>query len=255
MLKSSVILFLICLTAGPAQLVGQDSTSVSSGTASTGKNIYRKAWHAGFLIHTRGIGGHYRGEVFKGSRIKNFYAIEAYNIKHIEEQKSFNPSGDQSNSFIYGKMNQVYVFKGGIGRQSIMFEKLVLRGVQISSVVGANLLFALVKPVYVNVYRFEDERQVESTERYNPYEHSYGQIIGRGPFLKGFGEAQIIPGFGLKTAMNFEFAPTDEKIKAIEVGANIDGFMKPLPLMAFNTQYSVQLTLYVNFQFGKKSFL
>lgn len=230
--------------------VGQDTAS-----ASTGKNIYRKAWHAGFLISTRGIGGHYRGEVFRGSMQKNFWAIEAYNIKHPKEQKSFNPAGDQSNSFIFGKMNHAYVFRGGVGQQRLMFEKLVLRGVQISTVYGVNLAFALMKPIYVEVYRNDEDGQIPSTERYNPYDHSYNQIIGRGPFLKGFGESKIIPGLGLKAALNFEFAPDDELIKAIEIGMNADGFMDPLPIMAFNTQYNMHLNFYINFQFGKKSYL
>lgn len=230
--------------------IGQDTAS-----ASTSKAIYRQAWTGGFIIHTRGIGGHYRYERFRGSRYKQFIGAELYNIKHPKEQKSFNPGGDESNSFIYGKLNHAYVLRGGVGRQKIMFEKLVDRGVQISSVLGVFVDLAIVKPIYLEIVKIQDDIQVVSTERYDPYIHPYGRIVGRGPWLKGFGDAQMIPGLGLKAALNFEFAPEGESIKALEIGANLDGFTQPLPLMAFNTQYNIHLNLYLNFQFGKKSFL
>lgn len=232
-------------------LMGQENE-----TGEYKKNVYRKSWNIGGLIHTRGFGLNFRNETFKTARIKNFWTIEAYNIKHPKEQKSFGSSGDDSKSFVYGKLNNFYVLKGGVGRQKELFGKEVIRGVQISAIYNINLNLGFLKPVYLEVFKRDEEGRVyTSTERYDPNVHSLNQISGKAPWINGTDKMGFAPGLGAKFALNFEFAPQDEKIKAIEMGVNVDGFFQPVPIMANQNDQYVFVNLYINFQFGRKSYL
>ena len=230
--------------------VCQDSSSTNFG-----KNIYRKSWNLGFKVHTTGIGGEFRQERFVTATQKNFWNIDISNIKHVKEQKSFNQGQDESN-IVYGKLNSFYQIRAGIGQQKVMFKKLVIRGVQISSVYNLALTVGWLKPVFVEVQVGDlNENPTPSTEQYDPYSHSYERISGKGPWRSGLGSSTIVPGASAKFALNFEFSPEEDEIKAIEAGIILDGFIDPIPQMAFNRQYNVFFNVYISFLFGRKTYL
>jgi hypothetical protein len=220
------------------------------------KNIYRKSWHLGAILHTSGIGASFRKENYKTALIKHFWTLEAYNLKHPKEQKTFGANGDDSKSFVYGKLNHLYVLKGGIGRQKTLFEKEEIRGVQISTVYNINASLGFLKPVYLEVYKKQPDNQVILvTERYDPDQHTINQIAGKASWAQGINETRLVPGLSAKFGLNFEFAPKDEKIKAIELGINVDGFFGNMEVMAFQREQYVFTNLYLNFQFGRKRYL
>ena len=229
----------------------QDSTGLAIQ-----RNIYRKSWNLGIMIHTRGVGATFRKEKFKTALKKNFWTLEAYNIKHAKEQKTYGANGDDSKSFVYGKMNHLYVLKGGIGRQKTLFEKEVVRGVQISTIYNIDASLGFLKPVYLEVYQRQADNQVILvTERYDPDKHTLNQIAGKASWAQGLDETRIVPGLSAKFGLNFEFAPKDEKIKAIELGVNVDGFFGNMEIMARQPEQYVFTNLYLNFQFGRKRYL
>jgi len=231
-----------------------EASNVDSTSNEYQKNYYRKSWNLGVLAHTSGLGVNFRKEKFKTALIKNFWTLEGYNIKSPKEQKSYGSSGDNSKSFIYGKMNHLYILKGGVGRQKVMFQKEVIRGVQISTIYNINFALGFLKPVYLEIFTADQTRSI-STERYDPLQHRLGQISGKAGWTQGVGDMLIVPGLSGKFALNFEFAPKDNKIKALETGINIDAFMKPMPIMAFQSDQYVFVNLYLNFQFGRKKYL
>ena len=51
------------------------------------------------------------------------------------------------------------------------------------------------------------------------------------------------------------FEGPEDEIKALEAGVILDGFIDPIPLMAFNRQYNVFFNVYVSFLFGRKTYL
>lgn len=235
-------------------VISANASEVDSSSNDYQKNYYRKSWNLGVILQTSGFGFNFRKEKFKTALIKNFWTIEAYNIKSPKEEKSYGSSGDNSKSFIYGKLNHLYVLKAGIGRQKVLFEKEVVRGVQISTIYNINFALGFLKPVYLEIFT-EDQTRSISTERYDPYEHRLGQISGKAGWSQGLGDMLIVPGLSGKFALNFEFAPKDNKIKALETGINVDAFMKPMPIMAFQSDQYVFVNLYLNFQFGRKKYL
>lgn len=138
----NIFSLLLVLVVFATSLQGQDSSSTNFG-----KNIYRKSWSLGFKVHTSGIGGEFRQEKFVTATQKNFWNIDVSNIKHIKEQKSFNQGQEESN-IVYGKLNSFYQIRAGVGQQKVQFKKLVIRGVQISSIVNVALTAGWLKPVF-----------------------------------------------------------------------------------------------------------
>jgi hypothetical protein len=250
MLRCSIPAFLILLFAlCTISLRAQDSLKPALD-----RSVWRSDWALGFMAHTNGFGTYFRGERYRGAFIKEFYHLELTNLKHPKEQKSFNPAGAENGSFIYGKIHSVFVLKAMVGRERTMFDKEVIRGVRISRLLAAGLNIGILKPYYVQVASREDSRSIIE-EPYNPYKHSYDDIVDKGNFTRGFARADVLPGLSLKTALNFEFSPDDTKLKAIEVGFNLDGFLKPVHIMAHNTATQLYLTAYLSFHFGQKTFL
>ena len=246
----NIFSLLLVLVVFATSLQGQDSSSTNFG-----KNIYRKSWSLGFKVHTSGIGGEFRQEKFVTATQKNFWNIDVSNIKHIKEQKSFNQGQEESN-IVYGKLNSFYQIRAGVGQQKVQFKKLVIRGVQISSIVNVALTAGWLKPVFVEVQVGDlNENPTPSLEQYDPYAHSYERISARGPWLAGVGSSKLVPGASAKFALNFEFSPEEDEIKALEAGVILDGFIDPIPLMAFNRQYNVFFNVYVSFLFGRKTYL
>ena len=141
----NIFILLLVLVVFATSVQGQDSSSTNFG-----KNIYRKSWSLGFKVHTSGIGGEFRQEKFVTATQKNFWNIDVSNIKHIKEQKSFNQGQEESN-IVYGKLNSFYQIRAGVGQQKVQFKKLVIRGVQISSIVNVALTAGWLKPVFVEV--------------------------------------------------------------------------------------------------------
>lgn len=245
----SLVLVVIATLSFDA-LYAQDSSSTGSG-----KGVYREAWTLGFKVHTSGIGGEFRREKFNNAFSKSFWNVDISNIKHPKEQKSFTQSQDESN-LIYGKLNSFYQIRSGVGKQKVIFEKLEIRGVQISTIYHVGLAAAWLKPVFVEVQIGDiNENPRPSSEQYDPYAHPYERIIQREPWSTGVSSSRFVPGATAKFALNFEFSPLDDEIKALEVGAQVDGFTQPIPIMAFNRQYNVFFNVYVSFLFGSKTFL
>lgn len=224
----------------------------ASSSSTPDKSIYNKSWSLGFRVHTSGIGGEFRKEKFRTATFKNFWNVSLFNIKHPKEQKSIRQGANES-SFIYGKMNSFYLLNGGVGAQKIIFEKMVTRGVQISTVYSINLTLGILKPVYLDVFR--DDLLTTSQEAYDPNKHPFEKISSKAPWINGVGESKFVPGAGARFGLNFEFSPEDDQIKALETGIKLNGFLQPIPLMAHNQQNNLFFNLYISFLFGRKSYL
>ncbi len=230
------------------------STSQAIANGQDPNVLYRNEMSFGIFAHSRGFGLNFmRAKHVTGTR-KRLLEIEALNMKHPKEIKVSN-NADNSKRFNYGKLNNILLFRGGLGYQTTIFKRADRKSVEIRSAyfVGANVTFA--KPNYVLVYRenFTGYKYQESV-RYDPAIHTIDSISGKGPLIDGLSELKIYPGFYAKANLSFEYAPFSNKVKAIETGVIFDYYPKALPIMARNPAENFIVTLYVGFVFGKKWF-
>jgi hypothetical protein len=112
----------------------------------------------------------------------------------------------------------------------------------------------LLKPVYLLILKPTSDPKVAyvTEEKYDPAKHSISEIYGRASFMKGIGETKLHPGIYGKFGFNFEYGVRDEMTKVIEAGVSVDAYPKPVPMMAFTPDKNIFLSLYLNFQIGKR---
>lgn len=199
-----------------------------------------------------------------------FYNIEFGNLRHSQEvRQNFDfqilSNNRISRAFVYGKQNNVYVLRVGIGEKRYFSEKAKNKGlaVGLSYMIGPNLTF--LKPYYLELRRFSDGQSVLRDEKYSLDNEELfldvnrsQTIIGGAAFSKGLNEISIMPGISTKVAAHFDWGAFDEYVKAIEAGIMIDVYLKDVPIMVESAAVPhlenspIFLNLYINFQLGKR---
>ncbi len=247
------LLYIFCLLQLFANGFSQSSTQAL--TQGQDPNVlYRNERSFGIFAHSRGFGINYmRAKHVTGTR-KRLFEVEALNMKHPKEIKVSNNT-DNSKRFVYGKLNNILVFRLGVGYQTTLFKRADRKSVEIrtSYYLGANVTFA--KPSYVLIYRQSlNGNKYPQSVKYDPEKLTVDSISGKGPLIDGLAEMKIYPGAYAKFNLSFEYAPFSNKVKAIETGVILDYYPKALPIMARNPAENFIVTVYVGFVFGKKWF-
>jgi hypothetical protein len=215
--------------------------------------LYRHERTFKIFAHSRGFGLGFRRGKHVTAKTKSLFEIEALNLKHPKEIK-VKGSDDNSKRFIYGKINNVGMFRIGTGFQNVIFKRADRKAIEIrcSYIIGGTV--AIAKPYYVLVYRGTGPSRSPASVPYNSDYLTQDSIIGHGPFLDGINSMSIYPGLHGKFNLSFEYAAYSNWVRAIETGVNLDYFPRALPIMARNPAENIVITLYVGFVFGKKWF-
>ncbi|HLN53004.1 MAG TPA: hypothetical protein VK212_04805 [Lentimicrobium sp.] len=248
-----LIIFIAVLTVSP--VIAQVDSDYDASFDSIGDNVlFRKEMNGAFILHTNGWGLEYRVGRNKTIFNKRTLEFDLLEYKHSKEIKSINPFYTNTKSYIYGKLNTVYLVRAGFGEQRLLNRKPYTGGVELRLFYIGGLSVALAKPVYLNIMQWDstETRLVIKTEKYNPENHFPDNIYGRASFLKGFNEIKPYPGLYAKLGLGIDFGNINQSTKLVEVGAVIDYFLKPVPIMANQKADQFFLTLYLSFGLGKR---
>ena len=191
-----------------------------------------------------------RSDMFYKVRIFQFELTEK---KDPREQKltSENPtSSGNPGKYIYGKINNFYALKLGIGFMKMIAGKPDPGAVSIHwmNVIGVSL--GMLKPYYLNVY--SDPNAI----KYSPSTESDfldQQVIeSNAGFSKGLSEMKFIPGGHFKTAIHFDFSTNRKNVIGAELGANIEYYSQSVAIMANQSGTPYFADLYLALQFGRR---
>jgi len=205
-------------------------------------------------IHTRGWGFGYRTGYNMSAAKKRMFDFSFYTLKHPKEIKMSNSLlFADAKSYVYGKMNSFMLLQASVGTQKILNEKPYWGGIEIRRFFSFGLTAGFAKPVYLYIFDVSGTFLSTTLEKYNPEEHFYDNIFGRGPFLKGFGELKVYPGINMKAGFNFEHGVEKGNIKALETGIMVNAFLKKIPIMSFTNNFQIFCTLYLSYHFGNRT--
>jgi hypothetical protein len=209
----------------------------------------------GAHMHPRGWGLSFQRGLVKTVDRTMLLSVELLGMKHPKEQKQFNPYLEDAKSFVYGKLNSMYILRPSIGVKRVLTEKLRKNGVEISlnSSIGPSLAFT--KPVYLEIWKPADGASSQITidvQKYDPEIHSINNIYGRASSIKGLDELQFHPGVFFKTGFFFEYSPYQRGLRALEAGAMLDVYFDRVPIMALERNKEAFFNFYLNVYFGKK---
>lgn len=240
----------------------QDSSGVSTPSSVNSDDdvtiLYRHEASGGLTVHSNGWGVTFKsGKHLTGFR-KRILDFEIISMSHPKEYRT--PSAyDGAKSFIYGKLNNVFIIRGGWGYQNVLFGKAERSGVEVRLNYYGGFDLGLAKPVYLDIIEDDpnnpsDSFQVLVSKRYDPKDpsQSIDQIYGGSSFFKGFGQMSLYPGVYGKMAISFEYAGWQQKIAALETGVMVDFFPKAIPIMAYNPYQNVYFNFYISILWGGK---
>jgi hypothetical protein len=214
--------------------------------------LLKKELTGGVTIHVLGMGANFRKGMNKTYFNSRMFELEFVSMKHPKEVRVVKSYYYNAKSFIYGKINHVYILRGGYGFKKLLNRKPYWGGVELRLMYMGGLSLAIAKPVYL--YFWDPSLLYIQEEKYNPDNPYHGEefIYGRAPFTNGFGEIKLYPGAYIKTGLNFEFGSLNSKIRALEAGASLELFPIAIPIMAFNPEQNLIFTFYLNFSLGKR---
>lgn len=215
------------------------------------KLFYRNEWTFGFLLKNNGVGLSYRyGKHLDGFN-KRTYEIDFNYLWHPKEARvqSNVPGGD---SFLYGKKNQCFHFRGGFGKQKEIFGKHDKGGVAVRLNYSIGGIIAFLKPVYYEALLDNTGTHFGDLTFKEAKDKDVDQwILGTSSWFMGIEDTKLIPGAYLKAALSFEFGKQDIIIHCIEAGITVEGYMQELEMMAeaYNEQFF--LNLFISYRFGR----
>lgn len=238
---------IFCFSVAHGQAILLSDTTIDNTTV-----LLRKEKSGFFMIHTGGFGIGYRsGKHITGYK-KKMFEIELTGMKHPKEIKISNPYFENSKSYVFGKENSFFMLRAGLGKQKIINSKPYWGGVELRYFYYGGFSLGLLKPVYLYILNETGTPNIYNLamERYDPDKHFAENIFGRAPFFHGFDQLKPMPGLYAKIGFNFEYGTYDENLKAIETGITIEAYLKPVPIMAFNENKNIFISLYLSFHFG-----
>ena len=203
------------------------------------------------LLNTDGYGLSYR----EGRRIdyfnKKLLDIDIGTLRHPKEVKLSNPSYQTPGSFVFGKLNTVVFIRGGMGHQREIFRKADLGGVAVRYFYSGGPTIVLLKPIYYKILDpISSTEFIIREEKFDVKKHEPSMIYSKSSFFKGLDETKILPGLFVKGGFNFEYSKEDKLIHAIELGGQVDMFLKKVPIMATEKNKAIFFSLFASYRFG-----
>ncbi|MBN2611692.1 MAG: hypothetical protein JXB00_09060 [Bacteroidales bacterium] len=241
------LIFIICDIFAQGELLEEDNI------------FYKNERTFAVVLGSNGLGLNYRyGKRLTALR-KVIYEIDFASIRHPKEiQLSSSVYLLSSRSFVFGKLNQFYSLRAGIGLHDELFPKIDKGGISIRRYYAFGPSIGIAKPIYYNFeiigYDINGEPYIESTvvDKFQNSQHIQSSIIsGKASFFKGFDETSLIPGLYTKLGVMFEFGKYNQTIHAIDAGILLDGFIKKIEIMDDGKDQYFFLTLFASYRFGR----
>jgi len=220
--------------------------------------IFNRVLSGGFIAHTRGLGFGFELGKFRGVERVNTWGLEIVSMKHAKEVHSVNPFYDNARSYIFGKTHSMFAIRPNFGFVKIITPKIRQGGVQLawSFNIGASL--AVTKPVYLEIGGPGVPYEYIEVSKYDPQIHNFENIYGKASGLLGFDELKMQPGGFCSLSMQFEYANSHDRIKGLEVGMALDGFLNRVEIMApdyVDANNRLYLNLFLQVYFGSKKYI
>jgi len=200
-----------------------------------------------FKLSTNGWGFDYRRGYIINMHQKNLYEIQFNTIKHPKEEKI--PSVFYTfKSFIYGKENECFDLRFGLGKQYLLFDKKTpgTVGIRLFGFVGGDMAF--LKPIYY-VIMVNQNNWDSVTEKYKP-SHQPATIEKKASFWMGFDEIKINPGIYAKLGTSFEYSKTTTFLNSLEFGLESYLFLNRLEIMGELDNPRFIVSMYVSYRIG-----
>lgn len=219
--------------------------------------IYNREQSMHATLNSRGLGAGFEFGNIRDIHTTTFWDFSIDYLRAQKQIKLWSGTGLSTTSFVYGKLNEAVLLKGGYKVEKRIFGKPSWNnGVELRWLYGAGATLAVLKPYYYTVIVIVPTSTGEYTQEidYQTFdnESQWAGILGRAPFKYGLDEIALRPGLYAKGGMSFEIGRSQTKVQAIEFGAEVDGYPIGLNLMDENPSEHFIFTLYLSYRWGSR---
>ena len=248
-----VVLMAATMTVGDAQSQNSAGTGAGEDAPNT---VFTHRYEAGISLHTRGMGGLLERGTYRGVGKLSTWSVGFTSMKHAKEVRSFNPAYDQARSYVFGKVNALYILRLGWGKRTVASPKLRNGGVSVGWHYSFGAALGLTKPIYLEIGYPQIPYTYLLTQRYDPSEHGTDDIYGRAGAMNGILELTPHPGGYFRAAADFEYGRERETLRTLSVGIQVDAFLNRVVIMAeeFGQNDRFFLTLFAHWTLGRQKF-
>lgn len=214
-----------------------------------GEIIFSRQSAFGLKLNTDGYGISYEIGRFKSNRVATIFQIELNEKKHKKERRISLMNGFSFNSVVFGKLNNFYQVKLGIGQQRIIGGKGNKNGVAVMAVYTGGLSVGLQKPYFVDVRDISNQRLRKT---YPTISDSGYAVEGASGFTVGWNKVQPKYGAHAKAALRFDYGRFNETVSAIEVGLNAEYYISKVAQIAYNPEKNFFFNAYISLLLGRR---
>lgn len=213
--------------------------------------VYTRQSVFGVELRTNGYGVFYEHGRRRSVKATTTYAIELTEIKHPKEEKGMG-TNFFANSYVYGKMNNFYQAKLGIGQQFLLGQKGNKNGVAVTAHVQGGLALGFLKPYYVDA--MDGIGQNRSIKYDSPDSTLFlsGAVSGGSGFTQGWSELKMKPGAFAKASMRFDFGRYNESVQALEIGLSAEAYSDKIPILVYTEPQQLFFQGHIAFVFGRR---
>lgn len=205
-------------------------------------------------VNTQGLGIGYKAGKIRSIYTTTYWDFEVSYLRSLKQIKLANLFS--ATSFVYGKLNDALILRGGYGVNHRIYGKPYWGGIEVRWLYEAGAELALLKPYYYTVVVAEPTTTGEYIQKtkYDTFDHNteWIDILGRAPFKYGLKELTFRPGVYVKGALEFEIGTSRTRAQSIEVGAVVEYFPQGILLMADNPTTYLLPTLYLSYNWGAR---
>ena len=216
--------------------------------------IYSRETTLHVTVNTQGLGAGYKTGKIKGIYKTTYWDFEVSYLRSLKQIRLANLFS--ATSFVYGKLNDALLLRGGYEVSNRIYGKPYWGGVELRWLYEAGVELALLKPYYYTVVVAEPTSTGEYVQevKYDTFDHNaeWIDIVGRAPIKYGLSDLKFRPGIYVKGALEFDIGSSRANAQSIEVGAMAEYFPQGISLMADNPASYLIPTLYLSYNWGSR---
>ena len=227
-----------------------------------GTLIYQKQNIFGIKLNSDGYGLMYERGYMKTVNKTNLFSLDIGERKHQKEDKrnkvkTVDNFAVYGNPLIYGKINNFFFVKLGVGQSYLLGGKGNRNGVAVSAIYNGGISLGLLKPYFVDVEvvgsgEEKSIRWIENDTANNALFLDEFSLTGGSGLFKGFGKIKPKPGVFAKGAVRFDYGRYNELVSSIETGFSAEFYFSDMPIMALVPAKKLFLNVFVAIEFGKR---
>lgn len=228
--------------------------------------VYSKETAVEFAVQTNGWAAGINWGTLKTYYLTRFYYVSIGELKHPREYR-VSGATSVSPSYIFGKQNNLYTLRAGLGEKRYLSEKARKKGVAIGLTYRVGPTLGLLKPYYLDVSPLDAftgrpsqrTREIKYTPETADDFLDKTNITSASGIARGWAEVTPTLGANFIGTMHFGFGAYDKFVRAMDVGMMVDLFFQRTPIMVDSPTLenlrnrALFINLFVNFQLGKRN--